>query len=204
LIAADVVEQARRVTLESTTAYHRTHPLEPGIPRELARRAVQDHELADHVHRLLEQEGAVVIEGQTLRSADHRAALDASQAEVGRGLLDALRKSGKLGQTASELSALVGGDEGVRLAEFYVREGTAVRVGRDRYYDKECLDGVLHEILGAVRRHGGATPAQLREETGLSRKYLIPLLEWMDGRRLTVRDGDARRLGPEAGAVDSR
>ncbi len=56
----------------------------------------------------------------------------------------------------------------------------------------------MGEVLLEIQRLGRATPAQLREKTGLSRKYLIPLLEWMDAQRLTVRQGDSRGAGPAA------
>jgi len=41
---------------------------------------------------------------------------------------------------------------------------------------------------------GAATPAVLRDRLGLTRKFLIPLLEWADRRGITRRDGDARTL----------
>ena len=87
------------------------------------------------------------------------------------------------------------------LVEFYVRLGTAVRVGKDRYYHKEVLDHLLQAVLTEVSRLDQASPGQLREHTGLSRKYLIPLLEWMDVHSYTVRVGDGRALGPAARAV---
>ena len=57
------------------------------------------------------------------------------------------------------------------------------------------LDGLRDAVVEEVRRLGRATPAHLREKTGLARKYLIPVLEWLDACGYTVREGDARRLG---------
>jgi selenocysteine-specific elongation factor len=48
--------------------------------------------------------------------------------------------------------------------------------------------------LEAEGRAGAITVTGIRDRTGLSRKYLIPLLEWADRRGITRRDGDARRL----------
>jgi selenocysteine-specific elongation factor len=95
----------------------------------------------------------------------------------------------------------------IDLLEYYVRHGRVVRVGKDRYYGCDALDRLLLTILRAVQDTGGATPAQLKEQTGLTRKYLIPVLEWMDGRGMTRREAEVRRLGPTAvevlNAVDS-
>jgi selenocysteine-specific elongation factor len=66
-------------------------------------------------------------------------------------------------------------------------------VERDRYYTREALEqftGVLRDL----GEHGAIVPAQVRDRLGISRKYLIPLLEWADGRGITVRVGEAREL----------
>ena len=71
--------------------------------------------------------------------------------------------------------------------------GRVEAVERDRYYARDALDqftGVLHD-MGRV---GAIVPAAVRDRLGISRKYLIPLLEWADERGITVREGDGRRL----------
>ncbi len=201
LLAPDVISEARDATLRVLAEYHNKNPLAPGMPRELARRAVRDVHLADLVQRDLAEVGLVNLEGQTVRLAQHSPELAGGQREAGQRILRELQAAGKFGKTAAELGEVVPGGDVAELAEFYVRQGTAVRVGRDRYYQKEALDRLLLEILWGVSRRGTATPAQLREETGLSRKYLIPLLEWMDSNGLTVRRADERALGPAAHAL---
>ena len=57
----------------------------------------------------------------------------------------------------------------------------------------------LRATLQALSLEGGITPSALRERTGLSRKYLIPLLEWSDRQGWTLRRGDARVAGPQLG-----
>jgi selenocysteine-specific elongation factor len=72
--------------------------------------------------------------------------------------------------------------------------GLVEAVERDRYYAIEAL----HRFTEAVRdigRAGEIQPAAVRERLGISRKYLIPLLEWADARGITVRAGETRRLG---------
>ncbi|HJS46641.1 MAG TPA: SelB C-terminal domain-containing protein, partial [Gemmatimonadales bacterium] len=54
----------------------------------------------------------------------------------------------------------------------------------------------LHSILQELAGEGEINPARLRERTGLSRKYLIPLLEWSDQQGWTVRRGEGRQAGP--------
>ena len=207
LLSPQVITEARDATVGALAEYHRNNPLEPGLSRELARQVVRDAELADFVQQDLADEGLVAIEGQTLRLADHRPELTGRQLEAGQRVLQELARGDRHGKTAAELEAAVPGQGAADLVEFYVRLGTAVRVGKDRYYHKEALDRLLLVFLTEVSRLGEASPGQLREHTGLSRKYLIPLLEWMDVHSYTVRVGDGRALGPAAraalGSVDT-
>ena len=110
-------------------------------------------------------------------------------------------------QASGDALVLLGGEPGgllpnvseapaAEIAEFLGREGTAIRVGKDRYYTRVHLEEAVGKVLAEVQARGKATPSELRSALGLTRKYLIPILEWMDAQGLTVRDGDARRATP--------
>jgi selenocysteine-specific elongation factor len=201
LVSPAVVSDARDATLTVLQEYHRKRPLELGMPRELARRAVRDALLAEYVHKELTQDGQIALEGQTVRLVQHKPDLRGSQVGAGQRLMQELQSAGKLGRTLAELGQALPDEDIPALIGFLVMQRTATRVGKDRYYDRDNLDRLLQEVLGVVQQVGRASPAQLKEGTGLSRKYLIPLLEWMDAGLLTVRDGDGRALGPKAQTI---
>jgi selenocysteine-specific elongation factor len=75
-----------------------------------------------------------------------------------------------------------------------VRDGGVERVGQEHFASREALDEFRAALEAALREAGPQTPAQLRERFGLTRKYLIPLLEWADRRGITLRQGDTRIL----------
>jgi selenocysteine-specific elongation factor len=78
------------------------------------------------------------------------------------------------------------------------REGLVVSIGRDRYFSRKALDQFI-ATLAEIGSKGDITIAQLRERLGLTRKFLIPLLEWSDGQGVTTRVGDVRRLLERSG-----
>jgi selenocysteine-specific elongation factor len=199
LVTDQVIEETRQATLEALAGYHKRSPLELGMPRELLRSIAEASALADFVQEQLAAEGRIAIEGGTVRSSDFRPTLSEQEEEWREAIGGALSAAGFRGRTGVELAEAVPQEAAVRLAEFLVRQGTAVRIGRERYYERPALERLHDEIVEEVTRLGRATPAQLRERTGLTRKYLIPVLEWLDGGGFTVRDGDARKLGPAAG-----
>lgn len=193
LVPQAAEDAARERVLDQVKAYHRDHPLHPGMPLEAFRRLAGGLALAD---RLIEQPGSggnLVQEGGWIRLASHRAAVPAELAEADRLIRGELDTAGFEGRTAAELAARTPGAPAGEIAEFLVREGTAIRVGKDRYYARVRLEEAVGKVLAEVRGLGRATPSELRATLGLTRKYLIPILEWMDAQGLTVRDGDARR-----------
>ncbi len=196
---AAVIREATAATLAALEGYHKRSPLESGMPRELLRKVVDAAPLADRVQEDLAAAGRIAFEGGTVRLSDFKPTLSAQEAEWQESIGGALTAAAFQGQSGAELAQHVPAEAALRLAEFLVRQGTASRVGKDRYYDRDQLERLRAEIVDEIAKRGRATPAELRARTGLTRKYLIPVLEWLDGGGFTVRDGDARRLGPAAG-----
>ncbi|MGH7699784.1 MAG: SelB C-terminal domain-containing protein, partial [Gemmatimonadales bacterium] len=75
-----------------------------------------------------------------------------------------------------------------------VREGEVEQLDQERFAAKRALEEFRSALEAALADLGAATPAVLRDRFGLTRKYLIPLLEWADRRGITRRQGDARTL----------
>lgn len=198
LLSADALARARKTLLETLTRFHEHDPLVPGMSRQVLRKRIGDVALADHVERELVQEGRVVVEGASVRLAEHTARLGPDLEAAAARIRNALADAGFEGCTASDLAERCGTPEATaaRVVEFLVRENTAARVGRDRYYDQGVLQRMVAAATQEVLRRGEVSPAQLRESLGLTRKYLIPFLEWLDGEGFTARVGDVRRPGP--------
>jgi selenocysteine-specific elongation factor len=196
LVAASEVARLREHALETLAAHHRAAPLAPGMPREALRRALGEQDLADHVLEGLALAGEVVLEGAAARLSGHVARLDGAAKAVATAVGNALRDAGFEGRTAAELAGA--GEPRVvdGVLEYLVRDGSVARVGRDRYYETATLDQVVKRVAAFLREHDGIGPADLRDALGLTRKFSIPLLEWLDGQGYTVRAGDVRRRGP--------
>jgi selenocysteine-specific elongation factor len=122
--------------------------------------------------------------------------LTAEDEAVKRQFEEAVRGAGFEATTLAEAAARSGIAE-PRARKFYdllAREGRLVRLG-DLLFHSEVLD----DLKGRLRARREADPvidvAAFRELTGgLSRKYTIPLLEWLDRERVTRRVGDRREI----------
>jgi selenocysteine-specific elongation factor len=205
MVAADRVRRLRERAVRLIAAHHDAEPLAPGMPREALRQALGDPALADHVLDHLASAGEVVVEGAVARLPAHAATLDDAAEVVAETLASALRKAGAEGLTAGELAEASGNSRGATtVLEYMTRVGSVARVGRERYYDAAVLARMVERVGELLRERAQVGPADLRDAFGLTRKFSIPLLEWLDGQGYTVRVGDVRRAGPRLTSTSKR
>jgi selenocysteine-specific elongation factor len=74
------------------------------------------------------------------------------------------------------------------------RNGQVARISGDLFYSDEAVHGLREKLVNHLKEKGAITPPEYRALTGLSRKFLIPLLEYFDSEKLTIRVGDKRVL----------
>ena len=75
-----------------------------------------------------------------------------------------------------------------------VEQGLLVKVKEDMYFHYRGLDELKQNLLDLFEQQEELTTPQFKELTQTSRKYTIPLLEFLDATRFTIRVGDVRRL----------
>ena len=123
----------------------------------------------------------------TVRLASHRVALE-SRAEDLERLLAAI--GGDAEATPPSVRELVAAGIPADVIDAAARGGEIVRLSPDLVVTR----GFADRGLALVRAHAGdgVTVSALREHLGTSRKYAVPLAEWMDAQGLTRRRGDLR------------
>jgi selenocysteine-specific elongation factor len=71
--------------------------------------------------------------------------------------------------------------------------GSLVKVGEDLYRGSQ-IGSIRARVEAHLNENGRMTAADFRDLLGTSRKYAVPLLEWLDGHGVTIRSGDYRTL----------
>ena len=107
-------------------------------------------------------------------------------------LANELATAGAEPPSVSELAARFGPDVPA-LVRHLEREGRVIMVEGDRWYDTRAVQRLVQALRGAPG-DGVHTPAELRDLLGLSRKYLIPFLEYCDRVGVTERHQEGRRI----------
>ncbi len=193
LVTPASLEVAESMVLERLARYHEGSPRAAGLSVETLRRALAaPEEWADAIVARLVGSGRIVVREGVASLRDFQPQVDLVERARPR-VLAALRAAGLQAPTADALAASLGEPEVVRALQQAELLGEVVQVERGWWVAREATDG-LTALLRELGAGSAITLAAVRDRTGLSRKFLIPLLEWADRAGITRREGESRVL----------
>lgn len=192
-------EKLLAASLERGADLHRREPLKPGFTRGALCTGWSRNLPPKLVQKVLDQaikQGDLVIEGEGLRLQSHTVSLAADQAGLRQKLLDAHSSAGLTPPNAKDVLEELGvtPKEAAPVLRLLCETGDLVKIKDGLYYHGPALADILERVRGWFTTHDNLDVGGLKELLGLSRKYLIALLEYMDNERITVRVGDQRRF----------
>lgn len=199
VISAYFYNQLEELIVKNITAYHKKNPLQEGISKEQIKetlgRAISA-KLYNLALRSLGKKEIIVSDKDNVRLAGHQVQL--------AGDLDSLRHN--IARIYSEaklsppsLSDVLSGfkDQKVKaqsIIKLMLNDGDLIKINEEMCFSREVLGKLRDDYKAMLIKDGKATPATFKDLTGLSRKYIIPLMEYFDVNKLTVRVGDHRIL----------
>ncbi|MFB3924440.1 MAG: selenocysteine-specific translation elongation factor [Syntrophales bacterium] len=202
VVSPSIYKKIRERIFSEIKSYQDRAPLKPGIAKEELKSAqgYLDSRLFNLVIRELEKDGRILVEKDILRTPDHRMDLKGDLGELRKKISEIYLSSKLTPPTIREVverfgkNAPVGSVMGVMQ-----KEGVLVKINEELYFHRDELERLQQDYRGLLLRKGKSTPADFKELTGLSRKYIIPLLEYFDLIKFTMRVGDHRLLRDREG-----
>jgi selenocysteine-specific elongation factor len=180
------IQQAAKDLEARIGEFHRAQPLVPGLPRGQAAIAPA------LLEAVLAASPAVVAEGENLRLRSFEVRLQSDE-DAALRKIETLFRDGSLAVPAEADVLAASGLDARRarsILQILLKQGTLVRVSPELIYHASALTRVK-ELLASHRGQPFSVP-EFKEWTGISRKYAIPLLEFLDRLRVTQRQGDKR------------
>ena len=202
-----IAANARHAAWKAVRDGHRKAPRQPGVPLESVRAALSDRyavDLADHVLRELEAQGSLVRAGPEVRLSDHSVRLTEAESAARDLLVETLESAGLSPPGPSQLAELPGMDRPLLndLLRILVRDGRVVAVGPELFIGAAALHRLRTGVKTVLDAGSPAQPGAFAAEFGLSRRELIPLLEYLDRTGVTERTVEGRVAGPQGRGAD--
>jgi selenocysteine-specific elongation factor len=190
-------ETLRKGLLEELAAFLDANPLKEGMGKEELKTRLpkrSDGRFFTPLLSSLEKDGLIVPDRDIVKPGGRIARKSAPGDELSGKIAAFLQAGGIEPPTVKELMERFSCDERTvrdNLA-LLVRNGSVVRISSDLFYDVGALDGLREKLIILLKEKVEIIATDYRDVTGLSRKFLIPLLEHFDSEKLTIRVGDRR------------
>ncbi len=199
-LARPIVDAFEDRILRALDRLHQRNPRQSAIPRTSLKGElpdVDDARLVDALIDRLAHRKAVTADGGTVAIASFEPALSQAERKLKAEIHAALRDGGFSPPDAADFAARAGARSKVvpELLTLLVEEGRIVEIAPGLYLDGECRRSMLELVRVRLAGEATMTMSHLRDLLGTSRKYAVPIGEYLDRIGLTRRDGDVRRLG---------
>ena len=192
-------ERWRSGLLDALKCFHDANPLLPGMEMELLRSGLPGNVPAKLFRAIVDRvgrEGTLVREQSLVRLPTHQATLAGEEEELSTKITKRLQAGGRRPPDAPEIASALGIEprRANDLLHALERAGTVARVSGDLWYHTAVLEGIRADAASRIRDTGPIGAADFRDLLGVTRKYAIPLLEFLDRSGFTIRVGDQRKL----------
>ena len=179
--------------------FHREKPGEPGAEKPAILAGMKpppDEAVFNAALDNLLRSGEVAAEGGLIRLKSHARAAKKELSPEEAKLFKIYDEAGLATPTVKDAAARSGLDEKKcrAILEGLKNSGKLIRVSLDLYYSAEKILKLKSDVTEYLKKNGEIDAQAFKNMTGLTRKFAIPILEWFDQERLTLRVGDKRVL----------
>ena len=200
LVAAPVVEQLGRNIIKLLTVYHQENPLKSGLAREELRSRLKPHvdaKLFLYTINSLTKKELITQEGADIRLSSHEVTLQMDEQEMQEKIGTLYKEAGLRPPNFKDVLATFDEFSEQQISQIFdllLQKSTLIRINESLYFHAVELETLGEKIKDFITEQGDIDAPRFKTLTGLSRKFSIPLLEYFDKIKLTIRVGDKRIL----------
>jgi len=188
----------RTVVNAALEAFHQQNPLSPGMSREELRKRFPEvlPEVFDAVLSQLVQEKKLEFSGDLVRLAGRGVVMKDEEAEANKTIESAFSSAGlKVPYLKDVLAGLpVDKARAQKIVTLLLRDKVLIKVSDELVFHREALDGLRKLVAEQKKKTPKIDVGAFKDMLGVTRKYAIPLLEYLDRERVTRRVGDLREI----------
>ncbi|HPI93063.1 MAG TPA: selenocysteine-specific translation elongation factor [Deltaproteobacteria bacterium] len=198
-VHAVYMEKLRGILLSSVKEYHTANPSSPGIPREHLRSSVQggvDPKLFHRVLQDLVKKGDLAESGHNISEPGFSASLAADRTGMSDRMAAVIEQAAFEPPRVAELAETLGisPKDVTEVLGFLCREGRLVKIKDDIYLSSRYEEALKERVREFIGKNASMAAPDMKAVVGVSRKFAIPYLEYLDRIHFTMRVGDVRKL----------
>ncbi len=203
-LAGETVKTLCAGLISYIEGFHKNNPAKQGLLRgELAStwgKALSPRILHYIIERTLKT-GSIQTSAEIIHLPEHKPSLAGSEKKYRNLILKAYEQAGKTPPTIKEIQKKyhLTPKQCADVLYYLQKEHLLIKTSEDLYFHTSAIQALQKELTDFLIQYGEISASRFKELTGLSRKYLIVLLEYFDKEKITLRIGDVRRLRKQGG-----
>jgi selenocysteine-specific elongation factor len=197
LLHSPALERLKLHTVSAIADFHKKNPLVGGINKEELREQVEaTPEVFEAVAGMLVRDKKIEVAGDLVRLQGLGVVMKDEEAESKKKIEDAFSAAGLKVPALGEVLAGLKVDRvrAQKIVTLLLRDKVLVKISDELVFHRSALEELRRRIAAYKVKSAKIDVAQFKELTGVTRKYAIPLLEYLDRERVTKRVGDAREI----------
>ena len=197
LVDAAAMSRLQQTLVSTVNAFHRKNSLVDGVTKEVLREQVKaSADVFNACLDLLVRDKKVEASGDLVRLPGHGVVMKDEEAESKKKIEAAFASTGLKVPALHEVLAGLKVDKlrAQKIVTLLLREKSLVKISDELVFHRTALEELRRLVAAQKARSPKMDVATFKELTGVSRKYAIPLLEYLDRERVTRRVGDAREI----------
>jgi selenocysteine-specific elongation factor len=195
LIGAQTLKRIAEELFTAVEAFHAANPLAVGISKqELWEKSRLDRELFVGALDTLVAEKKLAISADQVHVAGHRVLMKDEEAESKERIEEAFATAGVKVPALKEVLAGLKIDlpRAQKIVTLMLRDKLLIKVSEDLVFHRKTLEELKQQVSGWKSSSPKIDVSRFKDLVGVSRKYAIPLLEYLDREHVTRRAGDER------------
>jgi selenocysteine-specific elongation factor len=189
----------KQKVLEKIRHYHDANPLKEGMPSQELKskfRYIKDPKFFNILFSRLDKDKAIIQDKNLVKLTGFEVALQVDQHQVREDILGIYRSAGltpPFFRTVCqdlELDMKTAKD----VLQILIDEKQIIKTKDDLFFDADAMARLEQDLVDFLKKHETISTPEFKDMTGISRKYVIPLIEYFDSINLTIRVGDTRQL----------
>jgi selenocysteine-specific elongation factor len=195
LVSADAVTKLRAEVNVTVDAFHKANRLVEGISREELREKVGvEAEVFRGVEELMVRDKQLEVAGELVHATGRGVVLRDEEADSKKQIEAAFANAGLKVPLLKDVLASLPVDtvRAQKIVTLLLRDRVLVKIGDDLVFHRDALEGLRKLVMSQKSKSPKLNVVAFKDLIGVTRKYAIPLLEYLDRERVTRRVGDER------------
>lgn len=199
MLHPEMLDELKEAIISALGEHHQKNPLKPGMGKEeLAAQLEQPVEpkLYNFVLRQLVDQEQIAVEMEWVRLESHKVDLSKDEEAIRQRIEKAFEAAALQPPFFKEIASTLPGTPKQHQAvlEWMLSQAILIKTKEDIYFHASAIKELQQRLVAFLKENGEINTPQFKDMTQVSRKYTIPLLEYFDGQKVTIRIGDVRRL----------